>query len=64
MKWFAKKNKQYKYISNPKFNNNPDTGEEFLLNINEENNRNNILDTTEKTIIKWKEKEKKTLIFI
>ncbi len=58
MKWFTKKNKQYKYISNPKFNNNLDTGEEFLLNINEENNRNNILDTTEIINIHWKDNYK------
>ena len=54
--WFRNKKQKYKYISNPKFKSNKhNTAEEFLLNVDEENNRDAISDTAEIIKINWKE---------
>lgn len=57
--WFKNKKQKYKYISNPKFKSNKhNTAEEFLLNVDEENNRDAISDTAEIIKINWKENYK------
>ena len=57
--WFRNKKQKYKYISNPKFKSNKhNTAEEFLLNVDEENNRDAISDTAEIIKINWKENYK------
>lgn len=57
--WFTNKNKKDKSISGPKLKTHKqNTEEEFLLNIDEQNTRDNISDTTEIIKINWKENYK------